>query len=378
LEKPFNEFKFVTMKIIQSCGSFSWGGLEMSVLQTAEMLKTRGHETTLLCAAASTLEKKANETGVSTVSIFAKSSSIKRFKSLLNSDNYDVIHTHLSHDLWIIVPALKLSGTSSTVKLVLTKHMASGVSKKDILHRFLYKRINKIIAVSEFIKRNVLKTCPVNESKITIIPDAISTDIFDSNKFNKSSTRHEFNIDDSCFMVGIIGRMTPGKGHEDFLNAAKRIKDNSNQRIKFLITGKASYGEEKYEAELKNLSMKLGLTDDVIFAGFRDDIPRVLSAVDVLAFPSHEESFGITLIEAMAMKVPIVASNNAGVVDIVINGETGILIPAKDPVSLANAIAGLIENPELRKKLGETGRKRVEKNFNIDKTIKELEKVYEE
>jgi glycosyltransferase involved in cell wall biosynthesis len=368
------------MRVIQSCGSLSWGGLEMTVIQMAEMLQSRGHEVSLLCIAGSTLEKKANEAAVPTVNIFGKSifNSIKRLTSLLNSGNYDIIHTHLSHDLWVIVPALKLAGASQRVKLILTKHMASGVSKKDIFHRFLYKRVNKIVAVSAFIESNVLKTCPVNESKITIIPDAVSINLFSTSKFDKKITKNEFNIDDKTFVVGIIGRMTPGKGHEDFLNAAKKIKENSKQPVKFLIVGKASYGEEKYENELRNLSVKLGLTGDVLFAGYREDIPRVLSAVDVLAFPSHEESFGIALIEAMAMGTPIVASNNAGVVDIVLNGKTGILIPPKDPESLANAIIGLIGNSGLRRKLGEEGTKRVQETFNIDKTIKELEKTYKE
>lgn len=342
----------------------------MTVLQTAGLLKKRGHRVTILCPADSTLEKKAKEKNITSVNF-----SFKRLRAILSSDNYETIHTHLSHDLWKIVPALRFPSRSA--RLFLTKHIASGVSKKDILHRLLYSRVNKIIAVSEFIKKNVLETCPIDETKILVIPDAVSLTEFNPESDSRNSVKKELGIEGDDFIIGMIGRMTPGKGHEDYLSAARRIKDNSELLVKFLIAGKASYGEEKYESELKSLTYKFGLSDDVIFTGFREDVNRILSAIDILAFPSNEESFGITLIEAMAMKVPVVASNNAGVTDVIINGKTGILIPPKDPVSLANALTGLLEKPELRKKLGEEGRKRVEVNFNIDKTIEVLEKVYE-
>ncbi|MGH2574346.1 MAG: glycosyltransferase, partial [Ignavibacteria bacterium] len=164
----------------------------------------------------------------------------------------------------------------------------------------------------------------------------------------------------------MVGRMTPGKGHEEFLNAAKLIINKSKVPTRFLIVGSASYGEELYEKKIRSLASKLMLNNVIIFTGFRKDIPRILNAVDILAFPSHEESFGVTLLEAMAMEIPVVASNTAGVPDIVTNGKTGILIPPKNPIALANALIGLAENSELRMKLGKEGRRRVENFFNID------------
>lgn len=366
----------------------------MSALQTAEVLTKRGHRVELICPQNSTIEKKANERNLQTFNVFGKSkrnssdrsgfrklngiNSIRKLISLLNREQFDVLHTHMSHDLWTIVPALKLSKCSSNVKLVLTKHMASGVDKKDFFHRLLYKRIDKIIAVSEFIKRSVVNTCPVDDDRVIVIPDAISTEIFDPKNFDRGIVRSEMGIGDNLMVIGMVGRMTPGKGHEDFLNAAKRIKEKSEGAVKFLIAGSASRGEDSYEAELKEMSKTLGLERETMFTGFREDMARVLAAIDILAFPSHEESFGITLIEAMAMEKPIAASNNAGVLDIVINGKTGILIPPKDPVSLANAILGLMQNAELRQKLGVAGRNRVDEKFNIEKTIEELERVYRE
>ena len=98
--------------------------------------------------------------------------------------------------------------------------------------------------------------------------------------------------------------------------------------------------------------------------------------MDILVFPSHLESFGITLLEAMAMEIPIIASNNAGIPDIIIDGETGILVPPKDPSGISQAILKLAGDPALSEKLGAEGRKRVEESFNIDINILQLEKYY--
>ena len=101
-----------------------------------------------------------------------------------------------------------------------------------------------------------------------------------------------------------------------------------------------------------------------------------MSVLDILAFPSHEESFGLTSTEAMAMKLPVVASGNAGVLDIVVDGETGILVPPKDYQALADGIMKLASDPSLRKKFGEAGRKRVEEMFSIQAVVEKLENFY--
>jgi Glycosyltransferase Family 4 len=137
------------MKILQSCGSLSWGGLEIMALKTSIMLSKNGHEVHLLCSGNSTLEMEAKKNNISAITIWLKNSSliksIKELKKIIISEHYDVIHSHLSHDLWTIVPALRFSGNSA--KLFLTKHMGSGVRKKDILHRYLYNRVDHIFAV---------------------------------------------------------------------------------------------------------------------------------------------------------------------------------------------------------------------------------------
>ena len=350
----------------------------MQALLIARELQKRGHEVSLLCVPRTTLLKEAYATGVPSVGLLGKDkqaiSTIKDLSKLLKGYSYDVVHTHLSHDLWWLVPAMRLS--SSHAKLFLTKHVASGVRKTDPLHRFLYGRVQGTFAISNYIKGSIVNTCPIPEDMIHVLPPGIPLDEFNPDRFNKKEVRKELGIPASTVLVGMVGRMSPGKGQEEFLKAAQKINGDLNPKIRFIVIGGASYSENEYELQIKSLVSELGLDSVVQLTGFRRDIARMMSALDILAFPSHEESFGITLTEAMAMKLPVVASGNAGVLDIVIDNETGILVSPKNYQALADGILKLARDSSMRKKFGEMGRKRVEEKFSIEAVVHKLEEFY--
>jgi glycosyltransferase involved in cell wall biosynthesis len=366
------------MKILQSCGSRSWGGLEMQTLLITRELLRRGHEVSLLCVPRTTLLKEAYAAGVPSVGLLGKDkqaiSTIKDLSKLLKGYSYDVVHTHLSHDLWWLVPAMRLS--ASHAKLFLTKHVASGIKKTDPLHRFLYGRLQGIFAISNYIKESVVNTCPVPESEVHVVPPGISLDEFNPDLFDKNAIRKELGFSENSILVGMVGRMSPGKGHEEFIRAAQKIAMESELNIRFIVIGGASYGENEYESQIKSLVSELKLDSAVQLTGFRKDVARMMSVLDILAFPSHEESFGMTLTEAMAMRLPVVASGNAGVLDIVVDNESGVLVPPKNYQALADGIVKLARSPLLRRKFGENGRKRVEQRFSLQSVVGRLEGYY--
>ncbi len=163
----------------------------------------------------------------------------------------------------------------------------------------------------------------------------------------------------------MIARFSPGKGHEEFLKAAKQVSDKFNN-LKFLIVGEASRGEDDYVLSIKNLAVQLGLKN-ILFTGFRSDTPDVLSAMDIFIFPSHAEAFGIALIEAMAMERPTICADSDGVLDIAVDNETGLLFNVKDADDLAEKMEILILDPEKCKTMGKNARKRVIDKFEIEK-----------
>lgn len=369
------------MKIIQSCGSASWGGLEMQTVRIAAALAARGHRVTMLCVGGSTLHRQAVEAGLTAAPLLGgpggKAGAALRIAARLRRETWEVIHTHLSSDLGALVPGIRLARWPG--RLLLTKRMGSSISKKDILHRLLYRRVDNIFAISEYIRRNVLDTCPVNPEKVRLMHNALSLEHYRPELYERREIRRELGVDPKALLVGIIGRLTPKKGHREFLQAAEILVQRYPDRLTFLVVGGASHEEEAYEQEIRRMVAGNDLIRPrVFFSGFRSDIPRMLAAIDLLAFPSHKEAFGTTLLEALAMGVPVVASNSGGVPDIVEPDVSGILVPPQDGHALAAGLQQLIDDPDLRRRLAQTGRELVERRFRFEDYIDRLEGIYRE
>lgn len=361
------------MKILYSCLSESWGGMEMITLTFVKELLKRDCSVILLCVENSRIHLEANKNKIITHPIkisptnFFKN--LKTIAAIIKSEKFDLIHTQASKDLWLIVPALKLAG--SKIPLVLTKQVGSFVIKKDLIHSFLYKRVDKAFAISNVIKKNLIDTTPLTEDKIEIVFNGIDTDKFSPENSNRKKIRDEFEVKDDEILIGMLARFSPGKGHEEFLQAAE-ILSKKYSHLKFIMVGEASRGEDQYANQIKKVSKELNL-NNVIFTGFRTDINDILSAMDIFAFPSHAEAFGIALAEALSMGVPSVCANTDGVLDISVDGETSLLFEKQSSSDLAEKLERLILDIELRKKFSSNSRKRAKQLFDLkiimDKTV---------
>ncbi|MBN2089376.1 glycosyltransferase, partial [candidate division KSB1 bacterium] len=149
-----------------------------------------------------------------------------------------------------------------------------------------------------------------------------------------------------------------------------------HHHIRFIMIGEATRGEE-FEADLiKQKINELNLQDKLILTGYREDVPALLSAMDIFVFPSYAEAFGLVLIEAMAMKLPVVTANCDGVLDIVIENQTGELVPPKNVSNLIQAVEKLILDRKLRLFYSENGYKRVYNYFSEARMLDQLEGLY--
>ena len=354
------------MKILYSCLSKSWGGMEMFTLTAVKQLLKRNINVELLCLAESRLHIEANNLGlvkhpIKVAGYFHPYGTLK-VSTLIRKEKFDIIHTQASKDLWLLVPALNL--IKSRIPLFFTKQVGSFINKKDQLHKLIYNRVTYSFAISNIIKKNLIETTTLNPKNILIMPNGIDAAKFDPGIINRDKIRKEFNIKDNEIVIGMISRFSPGKGHEEFLFAAKELGKKYNN-LKFLVVGEASRGENAYEEKIKNAAEKYGLRN-IIFSGFRSDTPEVLAAIDIFVFPSHAEAFGIALVEAMAMGKPSVCSASDGVLDIAVENETSLLFEKKNGKDLTNKIDKLINSQELRICLGNNARKRVINNFDLE------------
>lgn len=206
--------------------------------------------------------------------------------------------------------------------------------------------------------------------KMVTVYNAIDLEEFDNFPVT-ASVRKEFNIDTNTVLLGCIGRIEERKGQEYLINAMKSI-DNA----KLMIIGKE---EEGYFKRIKEIIERHGLSDRIIFTGHRKDIASILREIDILVFSTISgEGFSRVVLEAMAAGKPVIATDNAGNPEAVVDGITGYIVPAKDPKALAQRINELIRNSEKRINMGLIGRERVKKCFDINENLQKIQELYRE
>lgn len=349
----------------------------MQALEMSASLASRGHRVTLASLPDSRLLRAAAERGISTLPLpmrgYLHPVLTARLARAIKDRAVDVVHAQHSRDIATVVPAVVASGRRPPV--ILSKRVGSYVSKRDPLHRLTYRRVARVLAVSSVIRKNVIETTPVPPERVMVLHDAVDTHRFNPATVDPDAFRRSLGIASNTIVVGCLGRFSPGKGHEELLHAAAVVRDH-HPHVRFVVVGEASFGEEDYARTIRELAARLHLGETVIFAGFRADVPEVMAGFDIFAFPSHAEAFGMALIEAMAMQKAVVASSSDGVLDIVQQGVSGLLVPPKNPLALALAITKLIDNPDLRTRLGQGARERVVGHFDQERQIDALESIY--
>lgn len=350
--------------------------MEMYTLTAVKQLLQKNISVELLCVADSRIHIEANNVGliihpVKASGYFHPFTILKLF-SVLRRGRYDLVHTQASKDLWTIVPALKLLGRATP--LVMTKQVGSFIVKKDRLHRWIYNRVNTALAISSVIKKNLLDTCPLTEDKIKLLHNGIDTERFNPEKVRGKKVREDFGVKNGEILIGMMARFSPGKGHEEFLAAAKNLNEK-HPGLKFVIVGEASRGEDNYAGSIKKLAESYRL-ENVIFAGYRSDTPEVLAAMDIFVFPSHAEAFGIALAEALSMGKPTVCSDSDGVLDIALDGVTSLLFKNKDAGDLASKLDVLIKDSSMRERFSAEARKRAVEMFDIELLTGRVLEIY--
>ncbi len=190
------------------------------------------------------------------------------------------------------------------------------------------------------------------------------------------AVRAEFGIAPDAPLVGLVGRLTAWKGQDFFLQALATARVQV-PGLRAIIIGEGGPGDEAFVAHLHRMVAELGLTDTVVFAGLRSDVPRLLSALDVLAHTSVEpEPFGLVIIEGMAAGLPVIATRAGGAAEVIEDGVSGLLVLPGDAVALARAVVHLVGDRDRAKALGRTARRRAQNIFTVDRFVQAVSEIY--
>jgi len=214
----------------------------------------------------------------------------------------------------------------------------------------------------------------------TIIHEPVDLKVFDPDSISqerRNMLKRELCIDEKEIILGAVGNLSWVKGYENLIEAMAIIKKKYNG-IKLLIAGKILDTQMGYYKRLKGIVSSLGLDSHVYFLGVRRDIPEILSIMDIFILPSLQEGTPISILEAMAMKIPVIASRIGGIPEQVIDGETGILVDPGDASTIALSILNLLESSERRHEMGENAREIIKRKFSLESCVKAHKEMYRE
>ncbi len=356
--------------------SRGWGGMEMHPLVVADGLARAGHPVLFALRSKTPTAQYSHGKGFARAVLpfrwYLDPRSYVPLRRMTKSLGINVVHVHASHDTW---RGMLLAGIlRKSAVLLYTKHSGTPPTSKktDPLHRLLVRRLDAMVANSHYIRDNTLQTYPIDPSKVEVVHYGLGKEAAGNPK-RAEEIRRRFGLGSDTVLVGMVASLSEGKRQDLLVRAAKRIS-RSHPQCRFLLVGVP--GQVKYAEKIRRMIEALDLERQVIMAGFLEDIPSVMLALDLLVLPSNNEAFGIVLLEAMANGRPIVGSRSGAIPEIVRHGENGLLFTPGDPESLAEEILRLIRSREARVAMGEQGKRIFHDRFRLERELADTERLY--
>jgi glycosyltransferase involved in cell wall biosynthesis len=288
-----------------------------------------------------------------------------RLVGLINREKPDIIHLHSRRGADVLGG---LAGRLSGKKCLLTRRVDN--PEPRLWAALKYRLYDHVITISQGIQEILIEE-GVPAGKITCVRSAIDINRY-STPYDLAWFRRQFALEDNILICAMVAQFIERKGHRYLLEAIPLIlRDQPRARFFF-------FGKGPMEKELRSISLDLGIEDKVIFAGFRDDLDRIMGCFDLLIHPALMEGLGVSLLQAAAAGVPIVGTRVGGIPEIVRDTVNGYLIPPSDVQSIADAVVKTLADRDLAMQLGENGREIVSRDFSIESMVRGNLEVYRE
>lgn len=342
-----------------------WGGQEIRIIRESEGMIKRGHRIIIAAPKESIINQKAHEAGFLVFdNSFSKSGplSIWHMRIVLKNERVDVLNTHSSKDSWVATMAAR--SLKNRPVIIRTRHLSTPISK-SFTSKLIYDTMtDAVMTTGEEIRRQMIEDNGFNPDKIFSVPTGADVDKFNPDTVSPSITHNGPKI-------GMVSVLRSWKGHEYFIKAAPDVLNKFPDAM-FYIAGDGPQREN-----IINLIASLGLSDKIILLGHRDDVPGIMKSLDILVHPSYAgEGVPQSLLQALSMRVPVIASDAGAIKEIIINNQTGYLIRPKDSGAIADKIISLCGNPGLGRSFGEAGRSLVIEKYSFNAMLDRIESLY--
>ena len=360
----------LTIMQVGSCFT-SWGGIELHLLNLSDQLRARGHRVIVAARPDGWVLPRAQGMGMETLEATVRRQqdwrNFGRFQTFLRREKVDIIHTHANWDAVVPAVAARMAGVPVAV---MTWHLPFPFKDRrggDLIMSLLY---NRMIAISASVRdRHIQHGIPPH--MVEVIHHGTDTTAFRALTQSTEAVRAGLGLPPDAVAVGIVGRVSNEKGHDDLLEALRLLHGVRPDLYVVIV------GDGAETPRLRRVASDKGVADRVIFAGYRDDVNNAINALDLVAVPSvwHEPCSAV-IQQAMALCKPVVGTRMGGTPEMVVEGETGLLIPPHDPAALADAISALAADPLRRRHMGEVGAARAEAEFTLSHMTDRVEALY--
>jgi L-malate glycosyltransferase len=357
------------VRILHISSARTFGGGERHLVDLCRELDARGHEVFVALRPTNEWQDRLDFLPsdrflhVSIRNSFGMFSA-KRIARFIEKENIELVHAHVARDYIAASVATRSAGNA---RMLLTRHVMFPMKP---FHRFALRNVRAAIAVSPPVRDQMIRIFPLE--KVRLIPNGIiMSESPDAGAGRGFREMHDIPAD--APLVATLGELKPLKGQRDFVLAANEIV----KRIpvcRFVIAGKDNSIDQRFRRELKRLVRVLRLDDRVLWLDWLEDINPILAAADLFVSPSHTESFGLAILDAMAAGTPVVATATDGARELLAAEDA--LVPVKDPLALAQKICHLLENDEARRLLGEGLKRSARERFGLSQMVDSTEALY--
>lgn len=349
------------------------GGAEQVISNLATSLDPAKYRGVLCVFRPGWLQERSQSRGVSTYVIPTQGMTdwrwACRFRDLLKDEHVDLIHAH-EFDANVQGAAVATYLNIPLVATVHGKHYFWEKLRRRLAYRWVSRRAT-MVAVSEDLKRFIVENVGIDSTRITVLYNGVNVPAA-PDPVDIEVCRREMNLSDSDRVIGVVGNLYPVKGHQYLIDAVPAVLE------KYPDTSFVFAGRGQLESDLKQHVNRLGLDKRVHFLGLRQDIPRILALLDVFVLPSLSEGLSMAILEAMMAGKPVIATRVGGNSEIVLDGETGLLVPPKESHALAESLITLLKDRHLAAEFGEKGKLRAERQFSLQTMVNAYQSLYEE
>jgi len=343
-------------------------GGPQQVIYLINALRELGQDNTLVCPPDSGIDGVARQAGIRVQNLFCAGDLdlpfAYRLSQFLKELRPDIVHCHSRRGADILGG---LAASIADIPTVVSRRVDN--TEMRLMAALRYRPFRKVIAISSAI-RDVLIDRGVEAERLVIIRSAVDAAAF-ADKAECDAFQREFSLSNEDFVIAAAGQLIPRKGHRYLLQAVADLKDRYSQ-LRLVV-----FGDGYLNNQLRAQSTSLGLGDVVQFAGFRDDLDSFFGCFDVFAHPALAEGLGVSALKAAAAAVPVVGFAAGGMVEAVSHETTGLLVPSGDSDALADAIRQFIDDPDLGRRFGKAGRRRMQDEFSIESMAERHLALYE-